>query len=1013
MSDARDSAPVPSGVGARIFRMLDERFQISGLVTFLGHKEVPVGAHSPIWYYLGGVSLFFFVVQIGTGILLLMNYQVGENTSYESMKHLVGRVPFGWLIRSIHCWSAHLMSLSVMAHLFSVLFLKAYRKPRELTWYSGFAMLGLVLGFGFSGYLLPWNELSYFATAVGTDSVKSVPIVGPWMLRVLRGGEEVSVQTLYRFFALHVCILPLIMAGLIGAHLLFIQRQGMAEPLEHRPSPEPKTRHRGMPFFPNFAMRDLLFWVICLNILALLAVALPFGPGIPGMEWELGAKANPLKPAYPGIKPEWYFLSVYQMLREFPAHLLGMEGPQACLLLASILGAIAFAIPLLDRNAAKGKPSPLFTDLGVAGLLFLGLLTLKAWDVGVHAPPGQDPAGNPAMAATIARTAALWILGIGLAVTALRRLRWGHSAFSFTAAVLLQAALNGFAHLSWLASGGVALAVLAVLLLAGRVRGGSSAAGLMLPLLLALAAPSAARAQEKAEEKGEAKEAAPAPATASVPGHVVEEAWPADFRKLFTEVDKKTGPVLNEKVKARFRSLPSHAQNLFFVAAKAGTLSSSAHLATLLALDIDDRKVELILGDNCVLCHSNPDMPDEILFKAREKGDPNAHLDLKEIVSDVHFRGGLMCSGCHGGKPTDAEMSADIAKRWPESEKRKKDRSWIPEFCARCHSSSEFMRGYNPSLPVDQLLKYRTSKHGQLLLEKKDSKAAQCVSCHGVHGIRPPDSTNSLVYRENIPATCGKCHADAAYMKGYTLDDGVTPIPTNQLEQYRKSVHGLALLGKHDSGAPACNGCHGNHAALPPQVSFVSQVCRNCHAANGSLFDGSPHKKAFEKHGWPECETCHGKHDIMRPTDEMLKDDPKALCHACHAKYGNPKCDAAAHYFYRTITTLRESHEALTKDVDRLAERGFDVDDLRFQASAVSDDLRKTRLGIHTFDWSDFTRNSEETSKALTGLQEGSKAVWAEYRFRRNGLILASGLISLFAVLLYLKIRQIDREPRK
>jgi len=983
--------------------MLDERFQISGLVTFLGHKEVPVGSHSMIWYYLGGVSLFFFVVQIGTGILLLMNYQVGENTSYESMKHLVGRVPFGWLVRSIHCWSAHLMSLSVMVHLFSVLFLKAYRKPRELTWYSGFAMLGLVLGFGFSGYLLPWNELSYFATAVGTDSVKSVPIVGPWMLRVLRGGEEVSVQTLYRFFALHVCILPLIMAGLIGAHLLFIQRQGMAEPLEHEPPPEPRTRPRGMPFFPNFAMRDLLLWVICLNILALLAVALPFGPGIPGMEWELGEKANPLKPAYPGIKPEWYFLSVYQMLREFPAHLFGMEGPQACLLLASILGVIAFAIPLLDRNAARGKPSPLFTDLGVAGILFLGFLTLKAWDVGVHAPPGKDPAGDAVMAATIARTAALWILGIGLAATALRRLRWGHSAFSFTAAVLLQAALNGFAHLSWLASGGAALAALAVLLLAGRLRGSASAAGLMLLLVVA---PSAARAQEKAEAKG----AAPAPATASVPGHVVEEAWPADFQKLFTEVDRKTGPVLNEKVKARFRNLPTHAQDLFFVAAKAGTLSGATHLAALLALDIDDRKVELILGDNCVLCHSNPDLPDEILFKAREKGDPNAHLDINEIVSDVHFRGGLMCSGCHGGKPTDAEMSADIAKRWPESEKRKKDRSWIPEFCARCHSSSEFMRGYNPSLPVDQLLKYRTSKHGQLLLEKKDSKAAQCVSCHGVHGIRPPDSTNSLVYRENIHPTCGKCHADAAYMKGYTKDDGVTPLPTNQLEQYRKSVHGLALLGKHDSGAPACNGCHGNHAALPPQTEFVSQVCRTCHAANGNLFDGSPHKKAFLVHGWPECETCHGKHDIARPTDEMLSDAPQALCHSCHAKFGQPKCDETARFFHTSITSLRESHEALDKDINLLAERGHDVDELRFQSSAVSDGLRKTRLGIHTFDRSDFTRNSEETSKSLAGLQEGSRAVWADDRFRRNGLILASGLISLFAVLLYLKIKQIDRD---
>ena len=192
---------------------IDERFQLSGLVEFLRHKEIPLGGHSTVWYYFGGVSLFFFIVQIVTGILLLMNYQVGENTSYESMKYLVGHVPFGWLVRSIHCWSAHLMSLAVLVHLFSVLFVKAYRKPRELTWYTGFVMFGLVLGFGFSGYLLPWNELSYFATAVGTDSVKSVPLVGPWLLRVLRGGEEVSVQTLYRFFALHVCILPLVHRG--------------------------------------------------------------------------------------------------------------------------------------------------------------------------------------------------------------------------------------------------------------------------------------------------------------------------------------------------------------------------------------------------------------------------------------------------------------------------------------------------------------------------------------------------------------------------------------------------------------------------------------------------------------------------------------------------------------------------------------------------------------------------------------------------------------------------------
>lgn len=1002
-------APAPGGPAARLWRALDERYQLGGLVEFMRHKEIPVGAHSTVWYYLGGVSLFFFVVQIATGILLLMHYQVGEGTSHESMKTLVGHVPFGWLIRSIHCWSAHLMSLAVLVHLFSVLFFKAYRKPREMTWYSGFALLGLVLGFGFSGYLLPWNELSYFATAVGTDSVKAVPVVGPWLLRVLRGGEEVSVQTLYRFFALHVCILPLAAGALIGGHLLFIQRQGMAEPIGQAGHGEKRP---GMPFFPNFALRDLLLWVICLNVLALLAVALPFGPGIPGMEWELGAKADPLKPAYPGIKPEWYFLWVYQMLREFPAHFLGMEGPQACLLLATILGGVAFAFPLLDRRAAKGQPSPLFTDLGVAGILFLGFLTLKAWDIGVSVPKGRDPAGDPAMAATIARTAALWIIGIGLLIGAFRRLRFGHTSFVFSGAVLLQAALHGFAGLSWLAAGGVGV-VAAGVALAVSSRGGRGPAAGAAALLLAASLASPVKADGKSPAPAPATSTpAPAAAAPAAPeGHVAESTWPTDFRALFAAQEKGKA-ILPEKAQARFRAMPSHAQKLFFDAVAGGMLSSPVQLATLLTLDVDDRKIELLASDNCVLCHTNPDiLPDEILFRVRtDPKDPFAHLDLREVVSDVHVRAGLMCAGCHGGKPTDKEMSAEIGARWPDAAVRKKDRSWIPEFCARCHSSSEMMRAYNPKLPVDQLLKYRTSRHGELLLLKKDSKAAQCVSCHGVHGIRPPDSPRSMVFPENVPATCGRCHGDAAYMAGYTLADGKTPLPTNQLEKYRKSVHGKALLGKHDAGAPACNDCHGNHAALPPQTAAVSQVCRNCHAANGSLFDGSPHKKAFEAHGWPECATCHGNHDIEPPSDAMLRDDPKGLCHECHARFGKPACDAAAHYFHESITGLVARHEELGKDVDRLAERGFDVDELRFQSSSVNDALRKTRLGIHTFDRSDFGRNEDEAKGALAGLKKGVDAVWAEYRFRQRGLLVSTVLISIFGVALYLKIRQVDRK---
>ncbi len=989
------------GLVTTLWRTLDERFQLGSLVDFLRHKEIPVSAHSQIWYYFGGVALFFFTVQIGTGILLLMYYQVGESTSYESMKFLVGHVPFGWLIRSIHCWSAHLMSLSVVIHLLSVLFTKAYRKPREITWYSGVLLFAMVLGFGFSGYLLPWNELSYFATAVGTDSVKSVPVLGPWLLRVLRGGEEVSAQTLYRFFALHVCILPLVIAGVIGLHLLLIQRQGMAKPLRGHDGTGPARR--GMPFFPNFALRDLLLWVICLDVLAILAVLLPYGPGIPGMEWELGSKANPLKPAYPGIKPEWYFLWVYQMLKEFPAHLFGLEGPQLCLLVVNVIALVAFFLPVIDRKSAREERSPEITDLAVAGILFVSFLTLKAWDIGVHVPKGQDPGADPALAATIARTAALVTLALGGAVDIYRWRRFKGSYFAFSLAVLLQAVLHGFAGVSWLASAAVAAILCAAWIAASAFRDKAStppAAVLALLLLPSLLASRVASA-----------ETVPAESTrADVEGHVPDASWPKEFRALFDEKEKGK-PVLGEKEQARFRSLPAHAQELAFSSLQAGILSSAKHLATLLALDLDNKKLELVLGDNCVVCHTNPDMPDEIQFRSRpDKKAPFAYLDLAEVVSDVHFRRGLGCAGCHGGKPTDKEMADEIHKRWPAAEKRKTDRTWIPAFCARCHSSSEFMRQFNPKLPVDQLEKYRTSKHGQLLLAKNDSKAAQCVSCHGVHGIRSPESPLSLVNAANVPATCGRCHADAGYMKGYTMDDGKTPLPTNQLTLYRQSVHGKALLEKHDTGAPACNGCNGHHAEPPPETAAASPVWRNCHSNNGTMFDGSPHKKAFEAHGWPECATCHGTHDIRPPADEWIGSSSKTVCGGCHAKYGKPICNETANFFRSSIVSLRDKAANLDTAIERLGERGFDLDELRFQESSTRDGLRKTRQAIHTFDRSDFTQNLTAATKEVDALNVTIEKLKGEYRYRRNGLLLATALIVAFGGLLYAKIRETDRD---
>jgi quinol-cytochrome oxidoreductase complex cytochrome b subunit len=277
--------------------------------------------------------------------------------------------------------------------------------------------------------------------------MKAVPGIGEWILQVMRGGTDVSINTLYRFFALHVVVLPLLTVGVVGGHLLFVQRQGMAAPMAHD-----KPR-RGMKFFPDFALRDLLLWLVCLIALASLAVFLPYGPGIPGMEWELGKKANPLAPAYPGIKPEWYFLWVYQLLKEFPAHLFGMEGSQAAIALVSVLFAIWALVPWLDRRARSSQDSPAFTDLAMAALIFLAYLTLKAWDIGGGEGALPDPRA-------VARTCAYWGLLIVMATVVIRLLLRSAPYFDFTAAATLQIVLHGFFGLPYLAAGAISVLLL-------------------------------------------------------------------------------------------------------------------------------------------------------------------------------------------------------------------------------------------------------------------------------------------------------------------------------------------------------------------------------------------------------------------------------------------------------------------------------------------------------------------------------------------------------------------------
>ena len=365
-SPAAPSGRRPGGgsAGHRVVRWFDERLGIGDVLAFLRHKTVPLGGHT-VWYYFGGVSLFLFGIQVATGLLLLFYYKPGIDTAYESVQFIVTRVPFGWLIRSLHSWSANLIVFAVFVHMFSVYFLKAYRPPRELTWLTGMVLFGLTLTFGFSGYLLPWNELAFFATKVGTDIAGILPVVGPGIARLLRGGNEVSAATLTRFFGFHVAMLPAAFTAALLVHLLLIQRQGMSDSIGAQAEPA-----KGMPFYPGFILRDAILWLGVFGVLLVLCTFLP---------WELGRKADPFASAPAGIRPEWYFTFVSQSLKYLPAKILGIDGEVVgiCTFLSG--GAFLFLAPFLDRNAAHERRSPVFTLLGVAIIVFMLTMVTLAY----------------------------------------------------------------------------------------------------------------------------------------------------------------------------------------------------------------------------------------------------------------------------------------------------------------------------------------------------------------------------------------------------------------------------------------------------------------------------------------------------------------------------------------------------------------------------------------------------------------------------------------------------------
>lgn len=379
------------------------------------------------------------------------------------------------------------------------------------------------------------------------------------------------------------------------------------------------------------------------------------------------------------------------------------------------------------------------------------------------------------------------------------------------------------------------------------------------------------------------------------------------------------------------------------------------------------------------------------------------HLDLEEerlrrpaelFQEDIHAERGFGCLECHGNPRTGAPPAPSEGFLGVPA------RTSVPAMCGRCHSDPDFMRDFDPAIRVDQVTEYHSSVHGRRLRELGDPDVATCVSCHPAHRIKPPSDPESSVYALNVAELCGSCHADETLMasRGQGAD---------QLDLYRTSVHGRLMFEEGDVSAPTCNDCHGNHGATPPGVASVHAVCGQCHATMEEFFNENRHNGIFTEAGLPGCSTCHGHHDVIRPSDEDLREKNREVCQSCHEPG-----EAWTHELL-VMAVLLDSLKAEERRSDSiLAEAenlGMEVSQARFELEDVATALTSARASIHAFRVEPVLEEVEGGLEITDRAQARGMEALEEHGFRRRGLAASVAIILVLVAGLALKIRQIER----
>jgi hypothetical protein len=389
-------------------------------------------------------------------------------------------------------------------------------------------------------------------------------------------------------------------------------------------------------------------------------------------------------------------------------------------------------------------------------------------------------------------------------------------------------------------------------------------------------------------------------------------------------------------------------------------------------------------ADSCITCHTQME---------KELGQAGP---ASKIHNDIHTTHGLSCANCHGGDAASDDM--DVAMSKAKGFKGKPSRTEIPKLCASCHSSPDFMRKYAPRQRVDQLELYQTSVHGKRLAAG-DTNVATCIDCHSVHEIRAVKDSLSPVHPLRIADTCGRCHADREKMARYG-------IPTNQLEEYRTSVHWAALTKRGDLSAPTCASCHGNHGAKPPQVESIASVCGSCHVMFAERFEKSPHQTVFSALGSSGgCIVCHSNHAIHQPSTAMLTGS-NAVCSTCHPAESGPGKAATqmAGWINGLDASLKESETLLA----RAEEYGMDVSEAQVRVIDGRENLVKSRLILHSMQVDEVRKAIEAGQAVAKETFTTGQAAMHEKDVRRIGLAISVGLIAIAMLAIRTLIRRIE-----